>query len=74
MEKPVTIAADLYDIDLAFCCLKIPLHQKTTSTKKNPLCTSLSNPGKNIGSCVTLSLILMEHIRKINKAHKIVSL
>jgi hypothetical protein len=49
IAKMVTIATDLYDISLVFCCLIMPLHQKTTSTKKNPQCTSLSNPGKNNG-------------------------
>ena len=74
MEIKVTIAAVLYDISRLFCCLMMPLHHKITSRKKNPLCTSLSKPGKNNGSCVILSPILMEHMNRINKAHKIVGL
>jgi len=74
MEIKVTIAADLYDINPPFCCLIMPLHHKITNRKKKPLCTSLSNPGKNNGWCVTLSPILMEHITKTNKAHKTVGL
>ena len=49
MEIKVTIAADLYDRNLMFCCLIIPLHQKTTNTKNKPQCTSLSKPEKNMG-------------------------
>ena len=74
MEIKVTIAAVLYDINRVFCCLIIPLHHKITNRKKKPLCTSLSKPGKNKGSCITLSPTLMEHITKTNKAHKIVGL
>jgi len=74
MEIKVTIAADLYDIKRLFCCLIMSSHHKITNRKKKPLCTSLSNPGKNKGSCVILSPILMEHIIKINKAHKTVGL
>jgi len=74
MEIKVTIAAVLYDIDLPFCCLTMPLHHKITSKKKKPLCTSLSKPGKNRGSRAILSPILTEHVAKTNKAHKIVGL
>lgn len=74
MEIKVTIATLLYDKERPFCCLIMPLHHKTTSRKKKPQCTSLSKPGKNKGSCVILSPILIEHMMKINKAHKIVGL
>lgn len=74
MEIKVTIAAALYDIERPFCCLIIPLHHNITSKKKKLQCTSLSKPGKNNGSCATLSPIFMEHIVKTNKAHKIVGL
>ena len=73
MADTVITAADLYDKHVMFCCLTRPLQQKTTSTKKNPQCASLSNPGKN--KCeFPIFPMDMEHIVKINKAHKIVSL
>ena len=74
IQAIVTIAAVLYGKSRLLCFLIMPLHHKTTSKKKKPLCTSLSKPGKNMGSLLTSSLILMVHITKTNKAHKIVSL